>query len=65
MTTKVTDLEYLFLSGGIPSDETDDLSAWYRAGYDCYENGWIDHLGFVTPSGTKAMEEYENDLQTS
>lgn len=28
----------------------------------CVEEGWMDHLGIVTPKGRKAVEEYEQNL---
>ena len=48
--------EYEFLSNQWP--EPHGL-AWENTGEICLENGWMDHFGFVTPSGAKAMERYE------
>lgn len=51
----MTKNEFAFLQG----DPDDNLGNYYEAGLDCYEAGWIDDLGFVTPKGEKAMKEYE------
>lgn len=55
--TDMTKDEYLFLKGlwsGFSG------AAFYAVGDTCYEFGWIDDLGIVTPKGEKAIEEYEN-----
>ena len=51
----MTPTEFAFLKG----DPDDNLGNYYEAGLDCYEAGWIDDLGFVTPKGANAMKEYE------
>lgn len=54
MNLSMTDDEYRFMTG----DHTGDT--FYDSGMSCYENGWVDPLGFVTPKGEKAMKEYED-----
>lgn len=56
----MTDDEYAFLT-----DRTwtpDIMDRYYKSGEGCYENGWIDVFGLVTPKGKKALEEFENDV---
>lgn len=55
--TRMTDDEYAFMTDREwrPEDE----AAFFRASVDCYENGWIDNFGLITPKGQKAIEEFE------
>lgn len=36
-----------------------DKIGYHSTGEICYENGWIDDFGFVTPKGRRAIEAYE------
>lgn len=50
--------EYLFLCR---DSEGLNLTELYRAGDACYEEGWIDEFGIITPKGRKAITEYEKE----
>ena len=51
----MTDKEFAFMVND-QTHEADHL--WFQAGIDCYENGWIDAFGLVTPKGEKAIDDY-------
>lgn len=53
---KLTEFDYEFLKG-----QWDGVrgAAYNTVGEDLYEAGMIDDFGFVTPTGQKAIEEYE------
>ena len=53
----ITQFEYDFLKGQWDGPAG---AAFNTVGEDCYESGYIDPFGFVTPSGTKAIEEFES-----
>jgi hypothetical protein len=52
----MTEHEYKFLK-----NKWEDVrgAAFNQVGEFCYEFGWIDDFGLVTPQGQKAVEEYE------
>ena len=53
---KLTEFDYEFLKGqwdGVKG------AAYNTVGEDLYEAGMIDDFGFITPTGQKAIEEYE------
>lgn len=52
----LTEVEYRFLKGDPISIRRDH---YYALGEKCVEDGYIDHFGILTPSGEKAIEEYE------
>lgn len=54
---KMTDDEYAFMTDR-PWKATEE-HLFYQASIDCYENGWIDNFGLITPKGQKAIEEFE------
>lgn len=48
--------EYLFMQRNSEGLDTADI---YRAGDACFEEGWIDEFGIVTPKGRRAISDYE------
>lgn len=52
----MTIFEYQFLKGEWDGPPGAALNQTYEF---CLEAGWCDYHGRVTPSGTKAIEEYE------
>lgn len=53
----MTDDEYDYLTNA-PAFKK--ISARYQdVGVQCYENGWVDDFGLVTPLGEKAIKEYD------
>lgn len=55
--TRMTDDEYAFMTDR--EWDAKDQAAFYQASIDCYENGWIDNFGLITPKGQQAIEEFE------
>lgn len=56
--TSLTPYEYQFLTDmWVPEDK--EAGAYLNVGVDCYEQGWIDDFGMVTPLGMKAIKKYE------
>jgi hypothetical protein len=53
----MTNDEYAFMTDR--EWDAKDQKAFYQASVDCYENGWIDNFGLITPKGQKAIEEFE------
>ncbi len=55
MTQTMTENEYLFLTDKWSGK---DGKAYSAVGEDCYEMGWIDDFGLVTPKGEEALVKY-------
>lgn len=56
---KLNDFEYQYLKGKWDGPAG---AAFNAVGEFCYEEGWTDHFGFVTPKGHKAISDYESNL---
>lgn len=56
-TDNLTPYEYQFLTDAW--EDHDQPGDYLRVGVDCYEYGYIDDFGLVTPKGRKAVERYE------
>lgn len=59
MAEKITPYEYEFLTN--KWHHSRDSGDYFRVGCDCYEEGFIDDFGLVTPKGRKAIEEFERN----
>jgi len=57
VSIKLTESEYRYLV----NEPGDDVDVFYEDGLQCYENGWVDDFGFVTPKGEAAVKDYERD----
>lgn len=55
----MTKYEYELLTGNWDGPPGAALNQCFEF---CVEEGWMDHLGIVTPKGRKAVEEYEQNL---
>jgi len=58
-TTNLTPYEYQFLTD--TWEGNDNPGTYLLVGFDCYEDGYIDDFGLVTPKGRKAVERYERE----
>lgn len=48
--------EYMYLTETLPPGEPE---VHLRLGQTCYEEGYIDDFGFITPKGHKALEAFK------
>jgi len=53
----ITTEEYLYLT----DHEVLSYITYHEVGVACFEEGWIDIFGLITPKGDQVIEEYRNN----
>jgi len=53
----ITTEEYLYLT----DHEVLPYAIHHEVGVSCFEEGWIDVFGLITPKGDQVIEEYRNN----